>query len=79
VGFAHAKFGRAAHIQTPGLTEGLKEAIQEDLRLSLFIAGDVLPAPGSEFSEFVRIRHGAFVMEAACCVSKDFAPHGQPF
>jgi hypothetical protein len=48
----------AADDQAAGLTEGLKEAVQKDLRLSLFVAGDVVLTPRSKCGEFVPIRHG---------------------
>jgi hypothetical protein len=41
-------------IETTGLTEGLKETVEEDLRLALFVARDVLLAPGGKFSEVCR-------------------------
>jgi hypothetical protein len=50
-------------VETAGLTEGLKEAVEEDLRVALFVAGYVLLAPSGKFSEFVGIRHGPFVAE----------------
>jgi hypothetical protein len=35
----------------------LKETVEEDLRLTLFVARDVLSAPRGEFSEFFPARH----------------------
>jgi hypothetical protein len=46
-------------VETAGLAEGLKEAVEKDLRLPLFIARDMVPAPSGEFSEFVGIRHAS--------------------
>jgi hypothetical protein len=45
------------------LAEGLKEAVEEDLRLSFFIPGDVRVAPGGEISEFFPARHGRVLRE----------------
>jgi hypothetical protein len=39
------------------MTECLKEVSEEDLCLALFVAGDALPAPFGEVSEFPRVRH----------------------
>jgi hypothetical protein len=58
VGFADAKLGGAADVETAGLAETLKEAVEKDLGLALFVAGDVLKAPGSEFGEFFPVGHG---------------------
>jgi len=55
--------GRAAHVKTAGLTEGLEEAIQEDLRLTFFVAGDVFLTPRGEFGEFFPARHGRVLPE----------------
>jgi hypothetical protein len=41
------------------LDASLEEAIQEDLRLTLFVARDVFLTPRGELSEFYLIRHGA--------------------
>ena len=49
VGLADAEFGMPAHVERTGLTEGLKEAIQEDLRLTFFVARDVSLTPGNKF------------------------------
>ena len=62
-GFAGAKLGRAAHVEAAGLTKGLKEAVEEDLRLALFVARDVRLAPRGEFREFVPARHGGGLHE----------------
>ena len=45
-------------IAAAGLTEGLKEPVEEDLRLAFFVAGDVLLTPRGEFGEFFPARHG---------------------
>lgn len=63
VGFAEAEFGGAADVQTTGLAKGLKEAIQKDLGLAFFVAGDVFPAPRGKFSEFFPARHGEVLQE----------------
>jgi hypothetical protein len=49
--------------QAAGLAEGLKEVVQENLRLSLFIAGDVLPAPRDKLLKFFPARHGRLLHE----------------
>jgi hypothetical protein len=48
----------------------LEQPVEEDLRLALFIALDVLLAPGSKKSELVSIRHTSFVVEYGPLVSK---------
>ena len=60
-------------VETSGLAEGLKETVEKDLRLALFVARDVFLAPGGELSEFVGIRHDPFVTQPVCRVSKDSA------
>jgi hypothetical protein len=40
------------------LDASLEEAIQEDLRLTLFVARDVFLTPRGELSEFIPARHG---------------------
>ncbi len=57
VGFADAELGGAANIEAAGLAEALKEAVEEDLRLAFFVAGDVLLAPGDEFGKFFPVGH----------------------
>jgi len=74
VGFPDAEFRRAADVETAWLTKGLKETVEEDLRLTLFVTVDGLLAPGGEFSEFVRTWHASFVAECGRGVSKDCAP-----
>jgi hypothetical protein len=56
--FADAEFRLAVDVERTGLTEGLEEAIKEDLGLALFVAGDVFPKPRGEISEFIPARHG---------------------
>jgi len=53
----------SALVQKTSVAKGLKEPIEEDLRLALFIAGDVLPAPRGEFGEFFPARHGEVLHE----------------
>jgi hypothetical protein len=50
-GFANAEFGGAADFEEAFLAEGLEEAVEEDLRLALFVAGDVGGGPIDEFLE----------------------------
>jgi hypothetical protein len=58
----------AADIQAAGLTKGLKEAIQKDLRLTLFVAGDVVLAPRGKCGEFVPVQHsGGFTEKPRRC------------
>ena len=57
VGFADAELGGAADIEAAGLAEALKEAVEEDLGLAFFVAGDVLLAPGDEFGKFFPVGH----------------------
>ena len=61
----NAKFRRAANIEGAGLTEGLKEPVEEDLRLTLFVTRNVPPTPRSKFSEFFPARHGGLLQEKA--------------
>ena len=51
-GLADAALGFAADIERAGMAEGLEKAVEEDLRLPLFIAGDVGTGPGGEGGEF---------------------------
>jgi hypothetical protein len=62
-GFADAEFGRAAHVKAAGLTKSLEKAIKEDLRLALFVAGDIFLTPGGKFREFFPARHGRVLPE----------------
>ena len=64
-GLAQAEFGLAADIQHARLAEGLKEPVEEDLGLTLFVAGDVMPDPGGELRKLFLARHGGFVHESA--------------
>jgi hypothetical protein len=41
------------------LDASLKEAVEEDLRLTLFVTRDVLSTPRGKFREFIPARHGA--------------------
>ena len=59
---------KLAGIAAAGLTEGLKEPVEEDLRVAFFVAGDVLLTPRGEFGEFFPVRHGG-VLQEACRVS----------
>lgn len=59
--FADTKRRRAADIQRAGLTEGLKEPVEEDLRLPLFVAGDVLLRPRDEAGKLFLASHGGGV------------------
>ncbi len=65
VGFADAEFRRATYIKRTALAEGLEEAVEEDLRLALFIAGDVIRAPCGEFEESFPARHGGVLQQTA--------------
>ena len=56
-GFPDAEFGGTANIEATGLAEALEKAIEEDLGLAFFVAGDVLLAPGDEFGEFFPVGH----------------------
>jgi MYXO-CTERM domain-containing protein len=58
----------ATDIERAGLTEGLKKTVEEDLRLSFFVASNVLLTPHGEFGEFFPVRHGG-VLQEACRVS----------
>jgi hypothetical protein len=46
------------------LDASLKEAVEEDWRLTLFVARDVFLTPRGEFSAFYLIRHGATLAQA---------------
>ena len=45
------------------LAEGLEEAVEEDLGLALFVAGDVLLRPADKLSELFLTRHGRVLQE----------------
>ncbi|MBC7854310.1 MAG: hypothetical protein IAF94_12830 [Pirellulaceae bacterium] len=47
---ANAEFGSAANVETAGLAEALKETVKKDLRLPLFVTGDVFRRPGDELA-----------------------------
>ena len=49
IGFSDAKFRVATNIERAGLTEGLKEPVEKDLRLAFFVSGNVLLTPRNEF------------------------------
>jgi hypothetical protein len=58
--FDHPKFQRGSgFFESSGPTERLKEVVEEDLRFTLFITGNVLGAPRGKFSKFFPARHGA--------------------
>ena len=77
---SRANTGCATHVKTAGLTEGLEEAIQEDLRLTFFVARDVFLTPRGKFGEFFPARHG-WVLPENRQIGKDGAsaraPHGE--
>ena len=56
-GLADAEFGLAADIEDARVAERLEQAVQEDLGLALFIAGDVLLRPADKLSQFFLTRH----------------------
>ena len=58
----------ATDVERAGLTEGLKKTVEEDLRLSFFVASNVLLTPRGKFGEFFPVRHGG-VLQEACRVS----------
>ena len=62
-GFAQAEFSVAADIQFARLSEGLKQAVEEDLGLALFVAGDVVLNPGGELRKLFLARHGRTLQE----------------
>jgi len=45
------------------MAEGRKEVIEKNLRLTLFVAGDVSGAPSDEFLKHFPIRHGRVLHE----------------
>ena len=49
-GLANAELGLAADIERAAVAEGLHQAVEEDLRLAFFVAGEVGCGPGGEFS-----------------------------
>jgi hypothetical protein len=48
ISFADAEFRLPANVERAWLAEGLEKAVEEDLRLALFVAGDVFPTPCDE-------------------------------
>lgn len=42
----------------------MKETVEENLRLALFVAGDVFLTPCDEFQQIFPARHGEFLHEA---------------
>jgi len=65
IGFADAELGLPAYVERAGLAKGLKEPVEEDLRLTLLVAGDVFGASRGEFGEFFPARHGGALAEVA--------------
>jgi hypothetical protein len=64
IAFAYAHFERGTgSLESAGEAERLKEMIEEDLGLSLFVAREVFPAPRGEFGKLVPAGHGGFVAE----------------
>ena len=61
VGLAQAEFG---DVQRVALTEGLEDAVEEDLHLTFFVAGDVLLTPRGESGEFFPAQQGEFLHKA---------------
>ena len=53
----------AAGFEDAGVAEGLEEAVEVDLGLAFFVAGDVVADPGDEMSKLFLSRHGALVQE----------------
>jgi len=64
IGFADAELGLPAYVERAGLAKGLKEPVEEDLRLTLLVAGDVFGASRGEFGEFFPARHGGVLPES---------------
>ena len=56
-GLADAKFDLATDIEDARMAERLEQAVQEDLGLALFIAGDVLLRLADKLSQFFLTRH----------------------
>ena len=50
-------------IERAGLAKDLNKPVEEDLRLTLFVARDVFATPRGEFSEFFPARHGCVLLE----------------
>jgi hypothetical protein len=60
---ADAEFWMTTDIERTGLTKGLKETVEKDLGLPLFVARNVALRPRRKFSEFFLARHGWFLHE----------------
>jgi len=71
-GLANAALGFAADIERAGVAESLEEAVEEDLRLAFFVAGDVRGSPRGEGGQFVHagIAHGSGGCEARRAVAR---------
>jgi hypothetical protein len=54
-----------------------KKAVEEDLRLTFLVAGDVLPTPRGEFREFFPARHGCLVPEQPAVSNPELRPNPQ--
>jgi len=50
-GLANAEFGFAADIERSAVAEGLHQAVEKDLRLAFFVAGDVGVRPRDKGGE----------------------------
>jgi hypothetical protein len=50
-------------VEYDAMAKGLKEPVEEDLRLPVFVAGDVVLTPRGEFGEFFPARHGEVLSE----------------
>lgn len=75
-GLADAELRRAADIERAGLAEGLEEAVEEDLGLAFFVAGDVLAAPVDELGEFRGVSHAmSFTRETGAVSSEAEGQH----
>ena len=71
VRFADAEFRMPAYVERARLTEGLEEAVEEDLGLTFFNARDVFPAPFGKISKFFPLRHAGVVLKSSGIVSRD--------
>jgi hypothetical protein len=63
------------------LDASLEEAIQEDLRLTLFVARDVFLTPRGELSEFIPARHGGTLEKYGATDKRgnfDTSPYSSP-
>jgi len=66
------RLGCPAGIKTTGLGEGLKDVVQEDLRLALFVADDVFLIPPHEPGEFFPARQGRVLHKPRRHASSEF-------